>query len=543
MQNAGYSEQELLNKAWPELIHSDDLDAAVRMGEQLSEEGGWVEAEIRHTHRSGNVVWGRVKLSAVRDGSGNAEYFVVQVEDITKRKQAEQGLKNSEEKFRQLAENIREVFWMMSPENEQILYVSPAYEQVWGRTCQSLYQNPMSWAEAIHFDDQEKARSLFARQMQGEAVESEYRIGTPNGREKWIRDRAFPIRDEAGRLVRVVGIAEETTERKRYERELIEAREGSEAANQAKSRFLANMSHEIRTPMNGVIGMIQLLLETNLTREQRDYANVAQTSGRILLALIDDILDLSKIEARKVNLENLSFNLRQIMQEVVEPLRVQANAKGLRIHAEVSSAIPTLLRGDAHRLRQVLNNLAANAVKFTERGQVTLEAVLDDCQGNGTTTVRFRITDTGIGIRPEQAALLFSPFVQVDTSTTRRYGGSGLGLAISKHLVEIMRGTIGIDSQEGRGSTFWFTAVFEPALPGAQPQASVQRRKEFRATERGSSYAAKHTHSRSGGQRHEPGCCAGATAETGIQGGSGPKRQRGSQSRAPRRLSPDSYGL
>jgi PAS domain S-box-containing protein len=392
--------------------------------------------------------------------------------NITERKLGEQALRSSEEKFRQLAENVREVFWIMPPSADEILYVSPAYEEVWGRTCESLYQNP-SWAEAIHPDDLEQANVLFTRQIKGERLDSEYRIRTPDGQEKWIRDRAFPIRDQGGQLIRVVGIAEEITERKRYEAELIQARLGADAANKAKSSFLANMSHEIRTPMNGVVGMLQLLRDTDLTPEQRRYAVVAQNSGHDLLALIDNILDLSKIEARKVSLEKLDFILRDTIEGVVELLRVQASPKGLTIRQNVSPEIPPLLRGDAHRLRQVLTNLSTNAVKFTQRGEVALEAGIENHSGH-TFTIRFSVTDTGIGIRPEQVTALFSPFVQADASTTRKYGGTGLGLAICKELVEMMGGAIGVDSREGLGSTFWFTAVFERALATA-PQAVGQQ--------------------------------------------------------------------
>jgi len=594
----GYSEQELRAISWVELTHPGDEEPFLRKMEQwMKEPGGFLEAEKRYIHRSGNTVWARVRMSLVRSSGGRPLYFVVHVEDITERKrteealreseerfrimadscpaamwvtnaeggiqfinrafrelcgvtfeqvegskwvsvihpddqpeyvaaflravreqtpfqreararradgewrwietyaeprfspggeylghagispdlterkQAEQALQSSEEKFRQLAENIREVFWMMDPAARETLYVSPAYEQVWGRTCDSVYRNTASWTDSIHPDDLERARQLFAAEMKGDPGDLEYRIRTPDGQEKWIRNRAFPIRDQAGHVIRVVGIAEEITERKRYEAELIRAREGADAANLAKSRFLANMSHEIRTPMNGVLGMVQLLLETDLTPEQLDYANVAQASGRALLALIDDILDLSKIEARKITLEKLGFDLRRTVEDVVQLLRVQASAKGLRIHWRVSEEIPPLLGGDAHRLRQVLTNLCGNAIKFTERGEVALDAALES-QGDGTATVRFTVTDTGIGIRPDLAAALFTPFTQADTSTTRRYGGTGLGLAICKQLVKMMGGTIGVDSREGLGSTFWFTVVLELAPAGRQLPAS-----------------------------------------------------------------------
>ena len=463
----GVTSEQSEGDKWQLTIHPDDAAGYLAIFQRAVREHTAARAEARFRRADGEWRWVISYAGPRFSPSGVFLGHVGLSLDITERKQIEQALAASEEKFRELAENIREVFWIMSPTTGETLYISPAYERVWGRTCESLYRDPMSFTEAMHPDDLEGAHRWFARQLDGEHIDAEYRIATPDGQEKWIRDRAFPIRDPAGELIRVVGIAEEITDRKRYEKELIQAREGAEAANQAKSRFLANMSHEIRTPMNGVLGMVQLLLETDLTPEQRQCATVAQASGRTLLVLIDNILDLSKVEAHKIVLENLSFNLRDTVEEVVQLLQVQATRKGLSINSHLSREIPRFLRGDAHRLRQVLNNLASNAIKFTEHGEVTLDGVLER-HGDNSATIRFTVTDKGIGIRPDQLATLFRPFTQADASTTRRYGGTGLGLAISKQLVELMGGTLGVESHEGEGSAFWFTAVFELA-----PEAAV----------------------------------------------------------------------
>jgi PAS domain S-box-containing protein len=376
--------------------------------------------------------------------------------DITDRKQTEEALRSSEEKFRQLADNVREIFWMTNASSTETLYVSPAYASIFGRSCESLYENPLSFMDAIHPEDRERAREVYRKQTRGEETLSEYRIWTPGGQQKWIRSRAFPIRDQAGKLIRVAGIAEDFTERKQAEAELEQAKDKAESANRAKSEFLANMSHEIRTPLNGIIGMNGLLLDTDLNEEQRRCAEIVRGSSNSLLHVINDILDFSKIEAGKLEFESLAFDLNRRLEEFAAAQKPVAGEKGLQFSCCVDAAVPTSVRGDPGRLLQILTNLVGNAIKFTAAGEVRVHCSLVT-ETEDEILLGFTVRDTGIGIPGDKMATLFEKFTQVDSSTTRKYGGTGLGLAIARQLAEKMGGEIGVRSQEGVGSEFWFT--------------------------------------------------------------------------------------
>jgi len=453
---SGTGFEELEGYKWQLMVHPDDAEEFVAESFRALREQIPFNAESRIRRADGEWRWLAAFAEPRFSQSGEFLGHVGIGADITERKLADQALKSSEEKFRQFAENIREVFWMMNAAGTEMLYISPAYEQIWGRSCEGLYESAMDWMKAIHLDDREQAHETFMKQLRGEKIDSVYRIFTPDGQEKWIRDRAFPICDQTGQLHRVAGIAEEITEQKRYELELIRLRQEADAANQAKSEFLANMSHEIRTPMNGVVGMTELLLDTDLTAEQRRYIDTVRACGESLMRIINDILDFSKIEAKKLELETVEFDLQKLLEGLTATLGAQAQGKGVKLLSIFDSSIPVILCGDPGRLRQILTNLVGNAIKFTQRGEVVISATLAE-RGKSDCLLRFSVRDTGIGIPADKMGILFDKFSQVEASTTRRFGGTGLGLAISKQLAELMGGSVDVTSQEGKGSEFWFT--------------------------------------------------------------------------------------
>jgi PAS domain S-box-containing protein len=282
---------------------------------------------------------------------------------------------------------------------------------------------------------------------------------TATGRHRWVRSIGEP-QVVNGRCTRIIGAFQDVTEARRAEETLRNAKDAAEAANRAKSEFLANMSHEIRTPLNGVIGMTGLLLDTALSSQQREYAEIVRASGGSLLALVNDLLDFSKIEAGRLELESIEFNMQNLIEDAIDAVALRAAEKGLELLVDIEPATPRIFRGDPMRLRQVLLNLLSNAVKFTTHGEISLN--LSTAAGSGDSLkLMFAVSDTGIGIAPDRVHALFAPFIQADNSTTRRFGGTGLGLSISKRLAETMGGTIEIDSVPGQGSTFRFAICLQ----------------------------------------------------------------------------------
>jgi PAS domain S-box-containing protein len=303
--------------------------------------------------------------------------------------------------------------------------------------------------------DEEEA-SRMARLLRLERFSYEVKARIKSGGEVDIWVAVAPLVDESNKCVGTISVAHDITERNRIEEELRLARAAAESANHAKSSFLAKMSHEIRTPMNGVLGMTELLLETELTVTQRKYAETVERSGRNLLGIINDILDFSKIEAGKLELEHIDMDLRGTVEDVVELLAERAQNAGVELACNISPEVVNEVKGDPLRLGQVLTNLVGNAIKFTEHGHIVISVTLVEEAANDL-TLRFEVSDSGVGITPEALIRIFENFSQADGSTTRKHGGTGLGLPISKQLVEMMGGKIHVESTVGIGSTFWFT--------------------------------------------------------------------------------------
>jgi len=540
--------------------------------------------------------------------------FAVLIEDITDQKKKEEAIRKSEEKFRQISESINEVFWLRSADDSELLYINPAYEKVWGKTCQSLYDHPQSFIDSVYDLDRPAVFAEIEKQKKSKEFILDYRIVRPDGMLRWVNVKTIPVKNHVGEIISRTGIAVDITEYKSIEeqlknnlkdlmesqriahlgtwrldletnhvvwseelyrmfgfdpslpvpdytehmklftpeswdqlssaikgtrttgipyvlelemvirdgsngwmwvrgeaetnsegriiaiwgaaqnitaykaaeKELIKAKENAVNADAAKSQFLSNMSHEIRTPMNGFMGVIQLMQTTELTEEQQNYLRIAKASTDRLLNVIHNILEYSRIEVGKIQLEKTTFSLRKMICDAIDLFKVSTENIGLRIDISIENDVPEHLVGDSFRLNQIMSNLIGNAVKFTQKGSIIIDVKVasrervpavemtkgsinidvknSKVQNNDEIMLKFVVKDTGIGIPLDKVDSLFQRFSQVNSSTTRVYGGSGLGLSICKGLVEKMGGEIWVESIEGEGSSFYFTCVFEKAV-------------------------------------------------------------------------------
>ena len=403
--------------------------------------------------------------------------------EIDQRRQTEQALRESEEKYRNTLQQASEGV-LICDAHGQIIEWNKSQEVIFGRSREEMIGTPLWDFQYSVVPEHQRQDALYQRlkrtvldphRMENAARPNhprEMQVVSAQGEAKTVQVSTFLIHTQRGPLF--ASLASDITERKRAQAALLTAkqeaesvRSAAESANHAKSQFLANMSHEIRTPMNAIVGLSHLALKTDLTPRQRDYLSKIQISAHTLLGLLNDILDFSKIEAGKLEMEAARFHLNRVMDNVATMMTPRAEEKGLAIRFDIAPDVPPTLVGDPLRLGQVLINVVSNAVKFTERGQVLVRVELAEQQAEQV-ALRFTVQDTGIGLTAEQVMRLYQPFMQADSSTTRKYGGSGLGLAISRCLVEMMGGQITVESALGKGSRFAFTLRF--GLPDADAQ-------------------------------------------------------------------------
>ena len=464
-------------KTWLNYIHPDDLKLT---GELLERHfNGALEqyrCEYRMKHKDGHWVWvldrGKV-IQWTEDGKPLMMSGARQ--DTTDRKQAEEALGRSEEKYRTVAYYTYDWEYWIAPD-QSLLYCSPACQRITGYRAEEFLEDPGLIAKITHPDDREfiEAHLSSISTRTTPLNEFEFRIITRDGDVRWIAHAGQSIYGSDGAYLGRRASNRDITSRKIQEQELKIAKEQAESANRAKSEFLANMSHEIRTPMNGVIGMAQLLAMTELTGEQQEYVGALKESGNNLLSLINDILDLSKIEAGKIRLESADFSLLQCINDVVLTQKSVINEKGLTLDVDMAGDFPHVLVGDQLRVKQIILNLLGNAVKFTLQGGVAISArVLE--QYDSSVLVQIAVSDTGIGISTDALDRIFKPFVQADGSTTRQFGGTGLGLTISRRLAELIGGGISVESTLGIGSRFMVTLPFLVARKTDTVVAAPQR--------------------------------------------------------------------
>ncbi len=464
----GHAEAEVLGRNVMFLVPEEDRETHWERVIRPLPEAGQVGVEMRALRKGGSVIHVDLTLWVLRDEGGIPTALVGYSVDITARKRVEDALRDSGERLKLALRAAEMGVWEWR--------VTTA-ELYWTPECMSIFgtERPSGtledFTDRVHPDDVERVLgAVSTAMMEKSPFVEEFRIVRPDGTVRWVADYGQTDYADDGRPVRMVGTVQDVTVRKEYEDRLLEARRQADRASGAKSDFLAMMSHEIRTPITSVLGMADLLGRTSLTDEQSGYVDTFRSSAKVLLSVLGDILDISKIEAGKVVIEAAAFPLRDSVRNIVELGQGMASAKGLNIGLTISEDVPEAVIGDQTRFKQILFNLLNNAVKFTERGTVGVRMSVRE-RSERLAKVTIEVRDTGIGMSADQMANLFTPFSQADQTTTRRFGGTGLGLAISKKLVELMGGEIGVDAIPGVGATFRVTLPFEIAAAVQSPAA------------------------------------------------------------------------
>lgn len=483
------------------LLHYEvfpDLPERFREAHQRGLRGEVVRAEDDLFERQdGTKQWSRWEVRPWFDAAGQIAGIVVFAEDVTARKLAQEALRESEERFREIIQHIDAVFWMMDPAGPHMLYVSPAYERVWGRSCKDLYNHYWDWASSLHPDDRPWVEEHYRTGQFGRSFEIEYRMIRPDGEVRWIRTRASPILGQDGQVRRVAGLSEDITELRAARESLRKAKEDAEAASTAKDQFIAALSHELRTPLTPVLGAISLLLaDKTLPKETQDDLEMVRRNIELEARLIDDLLDVTRIARGKLELSPEVTDIHALLDHAIKTCCAEEIVtKQIQVEYHPDAA-EHYVWGDPTRLEQVFWNVIQNATKFTLRnGRISIRTYNVESEGvnqsgNGENEVSclwpqhralapsvvVEVSDTGVGIEPEMLPRLFSAFEQLDRWVTRRFGGLGLGLAISKAITELHHGTISAFSEgKGKGATFRIELpTISPSLLYHRPSARVQ---------------------------------------------------------------------
>jgi PAS domain S-box-containing protein len=465
----GLSRREVLGKTDYDFFPKE-LAEKYRHDDMVVEKTGQTFSDIEANYSGGETRYFEVRKTPVRSRTGQVVGTQVIFWDVSAHKRTEAELDQERQLLNALLANTPDHIVFKDAEG-RFIRVSRAYAQMIGindpadavgKTDADFF--PVDFAQRAREDELQVMRS--GRSLVGKEEE----FSSPDGRHIWVSTTKAPLRNYRGEVVGTFGISRDITNRKLAEVAQREAKEAAEAANQAKSDFLANMSHEIRTPLNAIIGMTELVLDSELAPLQHDYLQTVLTSSEALLGIINQILDFSKIEAHKIELEHFPFSLREVLGDTLKALAYHAHAKGLELAWHVEQEIPEILIGDPTRLNQIVVNLVGNSIKFTTTGEVVLRVSGQRLNANHL-RLHITVSDTGIGIAADQLEHIFSAFQQADTSTTREFGGTGLGLSISRRLAELMHGDIWVESELGRGSTFHVEITSE--TPAEQPDESV----------------------------------------------------------------------